>query len=281
MKLSCWPSSCWEASWVTLAFRGRGGLGGGRGFAGRRRGGAVACAGSGPRSRARLGFCAAARWCARVRWRAERQATLRQAILRQAILRQANLRQANLQASARAAPRTRRRRALRRRLAVDLAGRFVQLGAQLLHRFFQRRLGFVQRFLHALGRGLHFALELAQLVELDLALDVGLHVVDVALRAAQQVADGAGHLGQAFGADDDQGDDADHHQFSEADIKHAMAARKESWPEGAARRESREGSGIGLFLGLHVDGLAETRCCAMGSAGLSPPLASFMPSLKP
>ena len=164
------------------------------------------------------GSARAARWCARVRWRAERQA----------ILRQANLRQANLrQASARAAPRTRRRRALRRRLAVDLAGRFVQLGAQLLHRFFQRRLGFVQRFLHALGRGLHFALELAQLVELDLALDVGLHVVDVALRAAQQVADGAGHLGQAFGADDDQGDDADHHQFSEADIKHAMAARKE------------------------------------------------------
>ncbi|MCY1536018.1 hypothetical protein D9M68_714540 [compost metagenome] len=84
----------------------------------------------------------------------------------------------------------------------------------------------VQGLLHALGGVFHFVFELAQLVEFDFALDIGLHVIDVTLRAPQQVADGAGHLGQAFGSDDDQGDDADHHQFSEADIKHSTAAWK-------------------------------------------------------
>ncbi|MOA34580.1 hypothetical protein D3C78_1559600 [compost metagenome] len=80
--------------------------------------------------------------------------------------------------------------------------------------------------LDPLGGVFHFGLELAQLVELDFALDIGLHVIDVTLRAPKQVADGAGYLGQAFGANDDQGDDADHHQFSEADIKHSTAARE-------------------------------------------------------
>ncbi|MFG0232295.1 pentapeptide repeat-containing protein [Achromobacter sp. 413638] len=109
MKLSCWPSSCWEASWVTLAFRGA--------WRAWRRARVrwpqawrarwpVPARGRGPGPD--WGSARAARWCARVRWRAERQAILRQANLRQANLRQANLRQA----SARAAPRTRRRRAL-------------------------------------------------------------------------------------------------------------------------------------------------------------------------
>ncbi|AOU91071.1 uncharacterized protein AruCF_0180 [Achromobacter ruhlandii] len=113
-----------------------------------------------------------------------------------------------------------------RGLAAGFTGDFVEFGAELLHRLLQGVVGIVQRLVHILCRGLHFALEFAQLVQLDLALDIGFHVIDVTLRAAQQVADRAGDLGQAFGADDDQRDDADHHQFSEADIKHSTAARE-------------------------------------------------------
>ncbi|MNI30782.1 hypothetical protein D3C73_846410 [compost metagenome] len=111
-------------------------------------------------------------------------------------------------------------------LAIGFTGHFVEFGTELLNRLLQGSVRFIQRRLHALRGVFHFAFEFAQLVDFDFALDIGLNVVDVTLRATQQVADGAGYLGKAFGADDDQGDDADHHQFSETDIKHATAARE-------------------------------------------------------
>ncbi len=53
-------------------------------------------------------------------------------------------------------------------------------------------------------RVLELVLHLLELVELDGAVDLGLHVGHVALRLAEQVAHGAGHARQLFGADDDE-----------------------------------------------------------------------------
>ncbi|AHV92136.1 hypothetical protein D558_1556 [Bordetella holmesii 44057] len=66
--------------------------------------------------------------------------------------------------------------------------------------------------------------ELAQLIQFDFALDIGFNVIDVTLRTAQQMADGAGDFGKAFGSQHDQRHDANYDQFRKADIKHASAA---------------------------------------------------------
>src|SRR5439155_23470175 len=64
-------------------------------------------------------------------------------------------------------------------------------------------------------------LQLAQLVELHLAIDVCLDFVHVALQAAEHVAQRARDLGQALGPDDDQRNDADDEDLGKADVKHA------------------------------------------------------------
>ena len=85
-------------------------------------------------------------------------------------------------------------------------------------------------------RRLHLLLQLAQLVELHLAADVRLDVVDVALQPPEQVAERARRLRQPLGADDDQRDDGDDDDLGETDIEHRLGA-----PEVRdARRASRE-----------------------------------------
>ena len=76
-----------------------------------------------------------------------------------------------------------------------------------------------------------------QLVELHLAVDVGLDLVDVALQPAEQVAEHARGLRQPLGADDDQRDDADDDDFGEADVEHERAGRRIAH----ARRLARPG----------------------------------------
>ncbi len=69
----------------------------------------------------------------------------------------------------------------------------------------------------------HLLLQLLQLLELHLALDVGLHVGDVALHAPEQMPGGARDLGQALGPDHDQHHHADHHEFRKAEIEHVCS----------------------------------------------------------
>src|SRR5690606_35640379 len=95
--------------------------------------------------------------------------------------------------------------------------------------------------LQGTGGVFHLVLDVADFLQVHFLLDVGLDLVDVALGAAEQVPDRAGDLGQAFGADDDQRDHTDQHQFAEADIKHGGSGTR------------RSGSGVGLFAGLDVD----------------------------
>ena len=86
--------------------------------------------------------------------------------------------------------------------------------------------------MHALRRGfdgrlellrgaLHLLLQLAQFVQFHFAADVGFHVTDIPLQAAEQQAHRARRLRQPLGADDDQRHDADDHDFGEANVKHA------------------------------------------------------------
>ena len=81
--------------------------------------------------------------------------------------------------------------------------------------------GGFHRGLEILRRALDLLLQLAQLVQFHFAADVGLHVGDVALQAAEQEAHRARGLGQALRADHDQRHDADDHDFGEAYVKHA------------------------------------------------------------
>ena len=73
---------------------------------------------------------------------------------------------------------------------------------------------------------LHLVFELVHLIQIDFALDIGLDLVDVALRAAKQVADSARYFRQTFGTDDDQGDYSNQEQFAKADIKHSDSHKK-------------------------------------------------------
>jgi hypothetical protein len=63
-------------------------------------------------------------------------------------------------------------------------------------------------------------LQLLQFVELHFAIDVGLDIIDVALRTAEQMPERARHLGQFLRPDDEQGNHADDHEFGKADIEH-------------------------------------------------------------
>ena len=62
-------------------------------------------------------------------------------------------------------------------------------------------------------RLLHVGLQLLQFVELQFAIDVRLHIVDITLQAPEQQAGRARHLGQTLGADHHQGNDGDDNQF--------------------------------------------------------------------
>src|SRR5690606_23669590 len=88
---------------------------------------------------------------------------------------------------------------------------FVREGlARGLRRILQGVASFSQRLAYAFARVfdrtayrarsvLHLVFELVHLIQIDFALDIGLYLVDVALRAAKQVADSARYFRQTFG----------------------------------------------------------------------------------
>ena len=76
------------------------------------------------------------------------------------------------------------------------------------------------RLLDVARGALHLRLQLAQLVELHLAVDVGLDLVHVTLQAAEHVTQRARNLRQPLGADDDQRHYGNDNDLGEADVEH-------------------------------------------------------------
>ena len=169
-------------------------------------------------------------------------------------------------AAAAAAPRARHRRARRparwaaaTAASAQFAGSAsslrragIEIALDVAHARFDSLRRRLHRRLEVGGRGLHFLLQLAQLVELHLAVDVGLDVVDVALQAAEQVAQRARGLRQPLGADDDQRHDGDDDDFGKADVEHAWDACAQR----ARRGRATSTIFVGVPLDLGVDGLA-------------------------
>jgi exonuclease VII small subunit len=69
-------------------------------------------------------------------------------------------------------------------------------------------------------RAFELGLHLAQVGHVHLAVDVRLHLRDVALQAAEQDSEGTRDLGQAFRADDDERHHGADHHLGEADVEH-------------------------------------------------------------
>jgi pyruvate carboxylase subunit B len=78
----------------------------------------------------------------------------------------------------------------------------------------------VHRLLERVRRVLDSGLQLLQLVELHFARNVRLHVVHVALHAAEQVAERTRDFRQALRADDDERHDRDNENLGESDVEH-------------------------------------------------------------
>ena len=157
--------------------------------------------------------------------------------------------------------------------------------------------------LHVLRRRLELALHLGQLFQLDAAIDLGLHVRNIALRLAEQMPDGARHARQSLRPDHDQRDRAD-----QRDCPNPKSIMGRTHPrcaplKGATGRQANRIGGRWVSLrfvapsayatqgvpfnviktssGVHVDrvrvsGLRVASCWDGGSGR-----AVFMPSLKP
>src|SRR5947208_10349450 len=160
--------------------------------------------------------------------------------------------------------------ARQRRLPRRLLGRSGRLG----HRRKRRRIGrgpFVQLLLDApnvrmeiAGDALHRSLEVGgraldllfqatQLVQFHLAIDVGLHFVDVALQASEQMSEHARSLRETLRTDDNQRHDGDDHDLGKTYVEHGMGAIRAGrgpsplpkWR--AVEREPAGGAAITLF----------------------------------
>ena len=81
----------------------------------------------------------------------------------------------------------------------------------------------LHRLLDGLRGVLHFFLQLAQLVELDFAIDVRFDIVNVALHAPEQMPCRARHARQFFRSEHDERDDRDNDHLGKADIKHGVS----------------------------------------------------------
>src|SRR5690606_20852217 len=159
----------------------------------------------------------------------------------------------------------------------------VELGLGLAH------LG-PYRILEARGGLAEAVAHLAQLVELNLAVDVGLHVAHVALQAPGQVAERARHPRQLLGPDHDQGHEADDHELGESYVEHAgrKALRSLQMKKApgrtplVARRQGAQALDSARLLTSPSTVLFATWAAGRwspSSPGFSPP--SRMPSLKP
>src|SRR5204863_4833476 len=89
-----------------------------------------------------------------------------------------------------------------------------------------------------------------QLVELDLAIDVRLHVGHVALQPAGEVAERARDARQPLRPDHDQRDHRNYHQLRKSDVEHGSENKKA--PGGALVKISRRPSGLRLGLALDL-----------------------------
>src|SRR5690606_16265900 len=122
----------------------------------------------------------------------------------------------------------------------------------------------------ARGR-LHRLLHLAQLVQLHGAVDLRLHVVDVALRLAQERAHRAGHARQLLRPDDDEGHGADERHLGQAEVEHL----------GRLQDLLRASTSIVVWSAGAAAGPCEAVTWLAGGTGVSGCPPSFMPSLKP
>src|SRR5258708_7274743 len=100
-------------------------------------------------------------------------------------------------------------------------------------------------------RVFELGLHLAELRQLHLAIDIGLHLGNVALQAPEEHAHRARDLGQALGPDHHQGHDAADDELGKAEVEHV-------WTRGA-RRGTQEAPAPGnsallLVLDLAFDG---------------------------
>ncbi len=82
------------------------------------------------------------------------------------------------------------------------------------------------RLFNRLRRTLHFFLQLAQFIQLDLAIDVALHIIDIALHAPQQMPRRARQARQFFRPQHDERDKRDHHHLGKADVKHKWVVNR-------------------------------------------------------
>src|SRR5690349_3209473 len=130
--------------------------------------------------------------------------------------------------------------------------------------------------LHLARRLLHRVAHLAQLVELDLAVDVGLHVVHVALQPAGEVADGARHARQLLRPDDDERHHADDQQFRESDVEHALETKKA--PRGRLAGSRAAAQALCSLLACTSPSTVLPVTCGVSGP---PAVPSRMPSLKP
>src|SRR5712691_202076 len=132
---------------------------------------------------------------------------------------------------------------------------------------------------------LHGAPELAQLLQLDLAVNVGLDVVDVTLQPAEQMAQRARNAGQPLRPDDDERHDRNHHQFGESDVEHGEVKKSGSF------QKKKAGTSPGVRMraktpqvfAFSLTSASMVRPVTWAAAPPSPGLSSedFMPSLKP
>ena len=112
------------------------------------------------------------------------------------------------------------RASARRRGAFIGAGDVLSGGCGIEARFDGADVGLdflrrgIERGLEFGCRGLHLRLHLLQFLELELAVDVRLHVGDVALQPAEQMAERARGLRQLLGTEHDQRDDRDDHDLA-------------------------------------------------------------------
>jgi hypothetical protein len=123
---------------------------------------------------------------------------------------------------------------------------------------------------HVLRGRFQARLDVAQFVEFDLPVHLGLDLGEIALRPSHQVSCGARHPRQLFRPEDDQSDHADQAEFGHSDVKHGGAAsgfgkRSEcrdaanTMPASLPAWRRMTDSGRRFFLRLDVDGLLVRR----------------------
>src|SRR6185369_14445293 len=143
----------------------------------------------------------------------------------------------------------------------------------------------LHRVLDAAHSLLHAVLHLAQFVELDFAVDVGLDVGDIALQPAGKDTERARDARQALRPDHDQRDQADNQQFRKTDVEHGALRTKVLKHDGrpaGARANVRQSLDQALDSVLPLTSPSTVLPLTCGAAPVSAAFSPVcMPSLKP